>query len=193
MKLTGSLKYPTIERIEEIKKTMTHKYICAGYTLPKSNTALLTLNYPQDITLHKADTAFREFMDALTDEVGLGSNAIAWFGIILERNTDGRRWPHMHLVVHSKRSRKTGRTVASLPIHRIKKLQRLWAQLVSWKDDSRPMDIRRVHDVAYLANSYLVGPDNLQAPYQRYRLVEHNTKLLHGKAARALMQRELRR
>lgn len=186
MKLTESLKYPTIAEIEEVKKTMAHKYI---YDLTPNNTSMLTLDYPAGITLHEACTAFDQLMNALAKEVGLGLHGLAWFGVILERNSKGRVWPHIHLIVHSKRSRKTGRTVASMPFPKIRKLQRLWARLVNWEDpSSRPMDLQRAHDAVYLTKEYIPGPANLQAPKQRYRLIEHNIGLLNKKAERAQMQ-----
>jgi len=149
----------------------------------KHNSLYLTLtfnrNYKDRLAVEQIIHLYHCFMVEVVRLSGMKASSVAHVGIFLSNNHEGKRIPHIHAIIYSSKSRRTGRTIAQIGKEKKEKLAQLW-ESIPHSNDLKFEEIFCAQGVL----DYLTGYRNIKARYQEwFELPQFNASLVKRKAS----------
>ena len=144
-----------------------------GNSLTRNNAVHVAGTFQKGATLYDVDQAVSTLMQELARHLGIGQYGLSRLGVVLMRPC-----PHVHMIVRSIKSSKTGLTCSRLPGHALDAIKATWK-----KQTGETVYIRPIYNVKRLIG-YISGNKNVMRPGQVWmEIPPHNLERLERKAA----------
>lgn len=139
----------------------------------RNNSIHVVGTFQKGATLYDIDQALATLMQELARHLGIGQYGLGRLGVVLMRPV-----PHVHMIIKSIKSRKTGLTCSRLPGNALDSIK------VKWKEQTgETLYFRPVYDVRNLID-YITGWKNVMRPNQQWMEISpHNLERFERKAA----------
>lgn len=144
-----------------------------GTSCTRNNSIHVAGTFQKGATLYDIDQAITTLMQELAGHLGIGQYGLSRLGVVLMRPC-----PHVHMIVRSIKSSKTGLTCSRLPGHALVAIKATWK-----KQTGETVYIRPIYNVKRLIG-YISGKKNVMRPGQVWmEIPPHNLERLERKAA----------
>ena len=135
-----------------------------------NSTVHATLVLDPNSTLHDASQHFDKWLDEVCKLVGTGRYGVSYFGARFTLNSVGSQWPHIHIVIRTVKSRKTGLTISRLDCKDKDRLCAYWESLAGRPARGKACILETVFHMPKLIG-YMAGVKNADRPMQQMHLI----------------------